>query len=109
MDKYIQAENRLAELLWPDAYQAVAHLNAEERRWTRDNSAAFALMVEHQILVYPTELEVEIDRKPIGHDSFCVWYSDHPDKETAVRYAIVKACIDNLEESNNLTAAARQA
>lgn len=108
MDKYIEAEKRLAELLggtelrygsmgwWEGKIDGELVDFAD---WCRDDAAAFRLMVEHEIC-----LEWDSNRVFALHiDSCVVWvrvksaYADHPDKETAVRYAIVQAVIKKLE------------
>jgi hypothetical protein len=93
MDKYEQAENRLAELMevpkwgmWP--------------QWCRSDAAAFSLMVEHGC--YPTE-DHEYDGIEVffNQNSFVLAkFADHPDKKTAVRYAIVQSVIAKLEVSH---------
>lgn len=111
MNKYLEAEKRLAELkghantAFLGLHQVQCALTPSNEikkqlpRWCRDNAAAFALMVEHGC--YPQEN---------GTGSVAIWQegqfkpylagtiiSQHPDKETAVRYAIVMAVIAKLE------------
>lgn len=112
MDKYIEAEKKLAELLgWskvkiggavdgsnvPNMWLSGVPSGGTERvlipLWTRDNAAAFALMVEH--FCYPNEHEFGIECNGITAD-----VSNHPTKESAVRYAIVMAVIAKLEAQN---------
>lgn len=101
MDKYIEAELRLAGMLgWknirsaefkPD--QLIGRVDGDKEyvpAWTSDNGAAFALMVEHSC--YPKEHAFGIEC-----DGIKVVISNHPTKEIAVRYAIVMAVIAKLE------------
>lgn len=116
MDKYVEAEKKLAGLLgwtykqprrigvsygWfrPDG---VMHISPPE--WCRYNAAAFALMVEHG--VRPTVLgdshvfaDIIDDRGKILANVMTT-LDQHPSKEAAVRYAIVMAVIAKLEAQN---------
>lgn len=135
MNKYLEAEKRLAELLgvvvyfdalkdeeypngvWAagipeaDTYygetQEQAMLNWLENtaRWTRDNAAAFALMVEHGCWPYINDIltdRVHVSVPSVRDDGpVCSeLVRDHPDKETAVRFAIVMAVIAKLESKS---------
>lgn len=110
MDKYVEAEKRLAELLgWthhaeenrvgPRWRSPSADWLTRRPRWTRDNATAFALMVEHGIRVSPAS-DFVTAKHDIDGDFLVVEYSDHPDRETAVRYAVVQAVIARLEANN---------
>lgn len=89
MDKYDEAELRLFFLLKKrDGDTAPGTHNVP--RWCRDDAAAFRLMVEHGL--YPTNPE-----STAMYVYIAVQPADHPDKETAVRYAIVQAVIKKLE------------
>ena len=90
MDKYTEANHRLAELL-----------DCDSQAWCHDNAAAFSLMVEHgcDIITGRTSLRVGCFYAE-GHTfvkKSAVYFHDHPDRETAVRYAIVQAVIAKLE------------
>lgn len=115
-DKYIEAEKRLAELLKYDdiivgtgfgfgiptlyATEPNGDLRGSLPRWIRDNAAAFALMVKQKI-----SIDISGDEWVATLTHYGMYgvrnnselYSDHPDKETAVRYAIVMAVIAKLE------------
>lgn len=108
MDKYLEAEKRLAELLgWvyvpPQALEDYVWLHQPSNEWVdpppwcRDDAAAFKLMVEHgaQPSFYDDETMVDFRsaKSPVRHEA----RADHPDRETAVRYAIVQAVIAKLE------------
>lgn len=101
MDKYDEAENRLAELLWPEAYIAIAHQNAREHRWCRNWETCGPLLASHiDYLALPT-LTGGIIAEILGedaadHTACLVDTKDHPDRDTAVRYAIVQAVIAKL-------------
>lgn len=112
MDKYLEAEKRLAELIgWSqvefDTFRAGAltgmlpdksSFGEIVPQWTRDWNACGPLMVEHGL--YP-EVYTDAGLEFVWiKRSFCkvnVPVSEHPDKDTAVRYAIVQAVIAKLE------------
>lgn len=106
MDKYIEAEKRLAELLgwhsidvvsngnmWGDKTpkKNVTYVGIRVPQWTRDWAACGSLMVEHEISVLQSP--VGVSTTGVGYVNF----NDHPDKDAAVRYAIVMAVIQKLE------------
>lgn len=113
-DKYIEAEKRLAALRgFFDIEEAKLHgylqmfvgrWGAYETRrqhiprWTRDNAEAFALMVEHgvQLTFNLWMVAASACDGSMTHSTLAA-FTDHPDKETAVRYAIVMAVIAKLE------------
>lgn len=108
---YIEAERQLAELLgWKDI-----HLNTLENSWqgflinksiskvpcwTKDDAAAFSLMIRYRVSLEVTEhivfASVTDQEKVITN------YSMHNDEATAVRYAIVCAVIKKLESKFKL-------
>jgi hypothetical protein len=106
MDKYIEAEKRLAELLgWKGIIQLGECLFGSDNetppnpyksqavpQWCRDNSAVFELMVEHGCWPHETGGRILVG----GWDGYVI-ISDHPDKKTAVRMALVQALISRLE------------
>ena len=110
MDKYLQAEKELAELLgWKDVGTGVLEgLSGRPPKptggkfwhkvpnWTGDNAAAFTLMVEQRLLVSVDDVEIEAN---FGGSTF-IRIADHPDKEAAVRYAIVQAVIAKLRSEH---------
>ena len=69
-------------------------------QWTRDWNACAALMVEHDLsLVYLKEPgHAHSSSVIIGPVE--VMFADHPDKEQAVRYAVVKAVACKLEHKH---------
>lgn len=116
IDKYIDAEKSLAESLrwsdvhWSDECQNLVGIRPDKPapddggrylvpHWTRSNASAFELMVEHGC--YPTEgKHNESELIWIFADLRCLAEAnvgDHPGKEAAVRFAIVRAVIANLE------------
>jgi hypothetical protein len=115
MDKYIEAEKRLAELkgffdieeskLYGYQQIFMGRWGTEEKhkqhipRWTRDDAAAFRLSVEHEVNITYYKDEVMVDLRGSCSSDFAheLW-ADHPDKATAVRYAIVQAVIAKLEK-----------
>lgn len=101
MNKYFEAEKRLAELLkfGPLAQHGdrLFWRAGEVPRWTRDNAAAFALMVGHEVLTTYEAKRVNAWRNNKPGLIISVDYDRHPDRETAVRYAIVMAVIAKLE------------
>lgn len=121
MDKYLEAEKRLASLLGYTDINVVGisifgfhkertaglHWPSTERfyipHWCRDNAAAFVLMVQHEC--YPTE-DKHHDGVSVADDdtwgNFQFW-QEHPDKETAVRFAIVQSVIAKLEANRDRT------
>lgn len=93
MDKYLALEKRLAELLGRE-YMFEGHLGPVQRipQWCRDWNACGPLMVEHD--VYPTDTNFGY---VFRHGHQLAILADHPDKDTAVRYAIVQAVVAKLE------------
>lgn len=122
MNIYLEAEKELAELLGyldvdTNRYTACnwiktggntltgEHPNGCGRvliaRWCSDSAAAFELMVEHGLAVYVDNHEqgcqcVEVEEYT-NHSRILVNFSDHVDKTTTTRYAIVKAVIAKLK------------
>lgn len=113
MDKYIEAEKKLAGLLGyhqiTDGHFSDNRLSALPRgswleslkvvlpMWARDNAAAFALMVEHDLCVQTLSHFVAVLRDNLDGNLAEAEYTDHPSKEAAVRYAIIMAVIAKLE------------
>lgn len=105
MGKYLEAEKILASLLgWtfiPDRFDTEREINADGEwqahpRWTRNSAAAYALMVEHGCYPWESTQEPMEGWICVGGNGYAK-IGDHPDKDTAVRYAIVKAVIAKLE------------
>lgn len=112
MDKYIQAENRLADLLgwrlrrvgdvaigW---YDPDGDKRVRRPEWCNDNAAAFALIGEHGLRVYadthPDGCKcVEVDFYEPKHGTYITNFAEHTDRDTAVRYCVVMAVIAKLE------------
>jgi hypothetical protein len=108
MDKYVEAENRLAELLgwklkrvgdvptgWIDQD---GRYKADRPAWCFHWSACGPLMVGHGCYTYEDRI--------VPDEILCSWQgnkqpvftkiADHPDRDTAIRYAIVQAVISKL-------------
>lgn len=118
MDKYLEAEKRLAELLgwrykapkrigvfsgWLDPNDA-AHSHPPQ--WCRDWTACGPLIVEYNL---SPEFDnkhgcVSIEYHERAYNDYHGYYrvhehyANHPTKDTAVRYAIVQAVIAKLEQ-----------
>lgn len=102
MNKYLEAEKKLAELLglaWTN------HGAFPELHWTRDNAAAFNLMIEHGLdvdcasgdnvyVAYSLKKGYTYEPVPAASEE----YANHPDHDAAVRYAIVMTVIAKLEK-----------
>jgi hypothetical protein len=105
MDKYLEAEKRLAELLGYEIkyplghdFGPVFHKDGKvsgHPKWCRDWNACGPLMVEHEITPHPKTTGC-LARSGYAPDVL-VLYSDHPDEDAAVRFAIVHAVIAKLE------------
>lgn len=111
MDKYAEIECRLAEVL---GYKTGCGENTdgakilltvvdgkfiELPRWARDNAAAFELMVEHEVMLeyYDDQVYAYADIDGIGLNWEVCKYESHPNKQAAVRFAIISAVVDKLE------------
>lgn len=90
MDKYLEAENRLAELLGVSGDLSPGTLQETGKAWCRNDASAFRLMVEHDVERIPSQ-ESTCCAITYGEDAEVVSvvgnYADHPDKATAVRHA----------------------
>ncbi len=113
MDKYLEAEKELAELLgWVNVRN---YLNFSESPliglakghygttdvpcWCRDDAQAFRLMVEydcHSDELFSGAMSSGYWDNDGNHNVHNEIISDHPDKLTATRYAIVQAVIQKL-------------
>lgn len=111
MDRYLKTEKRLAELL---GYHQIFRLKVDgvevgglhynkstfkghEKvpRWTGDNDAAFRLMLEHGLVLnLKSQLDFVVAEAGVAIVESTI---NHPDKATAVRFAIVQAVIAKLE------------
>lgn len=107
MDKYLEAEKRLAELLgYVPRYahrpttgewvHAASNTLIGYQAWCRKWEACGPLMAEYSVMVDPLSFRnsVEAMAYAVGHTES---YANHPDKDTAVRYSIVMAVIAKLE------------
>jgi hypothetical protein len=104
---YLEAERQLAELLsWRDirlnklengweGYLVNNQVLSRVPSWTKDDAAAFALMLRYRISLDITEHIVFASAT--DQEKVIINYSIHPDESTAVRYAIVSAVIKKLE------------
>jgi hypothetical protein len=105
MDKYVEAEKRLAELLgwklkrvgdvptgWIDPD---GRYKADRPAWCFHWSACGPLMVEHQCCLerYVRSVSARCRGYPKAINS---QFLSHPDRDTAVRYVIVQAVIAKL-------------
>lgn len=118
MDKYLALEKQLAELLgwklklvgdvptgWLDP---AGNYHPVIPNWCRYWSACGPLMVEHDIEIQyasnSNDMYATHDVKAVRNIgamggiylAFHAKYADHPDKDTAVRFAVVQAVIDKL-------------
>lgn len=108
MDKYLEAEKRLAELLgWEDhtALNGVWRTprfnyvpSYEVPQWCRKWNACGPLMVEH---VYRMQIITDVLDPQVTINMHVESINDHPDKDTAVRFAIVQAVITKLEKGKS--------
>jgi hypothetical protein len=109
MDKYLEAERRLAELLgWtyhnePDRFGPRWRLpdgdwKSKLPRWCRDWSACGPLMVEHEVDLSYEDIYVRaVCRLPDGRERReLARYCDHPSRDAAVMFAGVQAVIAKL-------------
>lgn len=101
MDKYVEAEHRLAELqghvgIFEFGGALIDENGTTLPKWARDDGDAFWLLVKHQVAVDPSAVNV-IVRHAAYRPGILAHYADHPSKEAAVRYAIVQAVIAKLE------------
>ena len=111
MDKYVAIECRLAEALgyknicvkMSAGVQTISTIVdgkfVELPKWARDNAAAFELMVEHEVALeyYGDQVcAVLVDMQSIHGICICK-YENYPDKQAAIRFAIISAVIDKLE------------
>lgn len=88
MDKYKNADRRLAELL-----------HVENAHWTQDSAAVERLSKAHGIT-----LEVEDDcccAHHSGPTSSWIWYRDHISRDLAINYSVVMSIILKLEGDKN--------
>lgn len=104
---YLEAERQLAELLsWKDirinkfengweGFLINNQIVSKVPSWTKDDSAAFSLMLRYRVSLEITEHIVFASI--VDQERVIINYSIHPDEPTAVRYAIVQAVIKNLE------------
>lgn len=109
---YLEAERQLAELLgWKDIHQnkiengwqgfLINNQNISKiPSWTKDDSAAFALMIRYRVSLEITEHIVFAS--VTDQEKVIINYSIHSDEATAVRYAIVSAVIMKLESKFKL-------
>lgn len=109
---YIELDKELATLLnrWTDI-QIVRQSNHHTElwgedtngklctipRWTADDAEALRLVVEHEInLTFAADLGVSTYIEGDVEGKFFV-YDEFPDKQTALRYAIVQATVSKLK------------
>lgn len=117
MNKYLEAEKKLAELLgWTHlkSHEVEGHPKqfrcegirpeyphgpiVEVISWTRDDAAAFQLMVAYGCYPDSFKNQIWVGDGDCPHMQ-CENIENHPDKLTATRYAIVMAVISKLENT----------
>lgn len=120
MDKYLQAEKELAELFGWTGIRKHCELHTligqppkkklqylvDVPKWTKDDGEAFRLAVEHNITpnsqIHPTYVTVMCwQHFPNLEIHIAERVADHPNKLTAVRYAIVQSVIAKLKKAQN--------
>lgn len=105
MDKYDLANEKLADLLHVEGDLSPGTLMSVGMAWCHDDAAAFRLMVEHDCYPYDTYIVTHRGTLPaiaitdVWNSVPWVAIKDHPDKATAVRYAIVQAVIAKLKRA----------
>jgi hypothetical protein len=109
---YLEAERQLAELLgWKDirlnklengweGYLISNQIISQVPTWTKDDSAAFSLMLRHRVSLEITEHIVFASTT--DQEKVIINYSIHSDEATAVRYAIISAVIRKIESKFKL-------
>lgn len=111
----VAKERRLAQLLGhhniEECYESAGTLweNTEALpKWTRDWNACAPLIARYEIAITYGREPDETYNSSVVIGSTIVHFADHPSKEQAIRYAIVKAVIFLLEHSKtpNATQAA---
>ncbi len=71
-------------------------------KWTRDWKACGPLIAEYELVIGYRDLPDDSHGKAIHIGSTTVvHFSDHPSKDQALRYAIVKAAIAHLEHARH--------
>lgn len=100
----VAKERHLAQLLGhhnvEEFYESAGTLwdgNKALPKWTRDWKACGPLLAEHELaLVFPREAS-QAHSAVVQIGNIVVSFADHPSKDRAVMYAIVKAAIFHLE------------
>lgn len=110
MDKYLEKEKRLAELLEYENVEEFRGIllhsspiygnNEPVPQWTRDPEANYRLMVEHHMVPFYTGKTVMVHPRKEGTQPVVAHIVDHPDELTAVMFAVVQAVIVKLEAQN---------
>jgi hypothetical protein len=101
----VAKERHLAQLLGHEVeeyYESAGTLWENTKplpKWTRDWNACAQLMTEYDISVVYLKEAGHSHSSSVIIGSTLVHLSDHPDKNQAVRYAIVKAVISILEHA----------
>jgi len=102
----VAQERHLAQLLGHEVeeyYESAGVLWENTKplpQWTRDWSACGPLLAEYEISVRFDE-DVEHGTTCIHAGAIAVRMSDHPNRDRAVMYAIVKAVIHRIEHSKS--------
>jgi hypothetical protein len=101
MDKYVDAEMRLARLLGlfvsltPEQFQYAMKYGIIPS-WCRDWRLAGPLIGDHGITINTEDDATVLVYWPNGVQGLGFDYCDHPDRDTAVRFAVVQAVIAKL-------------
>lgn len=106
MDKYLEAEKELAELSGHKNVRFFLFHQGElfsdkgrVPKWARDWTVCAPLMVEYGLLVSVDEDEIETSGA--GTCYIFTKIADHPNKDAATRYGIVKCVIEHLKAAKN--------
>lgn len=97
-DQYIELERELAVELGA----SFPEMRSNRMQWCRDNGTAFSLIGEYDLKVTSCGDWVSVDLgKAANMPLSYVVVAEHPDKDTAIRVALVKAVIKLLREQLN--------
>jgi hypothetical protein len=109
---YLESERQLAELLgWKnlqlnnlkngwEGYLVNNQIISKVPAWSKDDAAAFSLMLRYRVSLELTEHIVFASTT--DQEKVIINYSIHSDEATAVRYAIISAVIRKIESKFKL-------
>lgn len=95
MDKYAEANRRLHELMCIVSLGSLPWTEGTEPPWCSDWQHCGRLIGQYKVQVKPL---VNIVAAKCGMESRHEAYTDHPDVDSAIRFAIVKVLITKLEK-----------